>query len=436
MQDQRGFDQRGLTRDSVASLAAFTRPAHSLFHLVPAAGFILVALEVGEPTFALWICLSFLVEIGAQLYARAILKEPSQLDQYFKPIVAITFAIRVNYGAVFLWMITSEHIEMRWAGACMFVLITVYLMAHLPIFPTIAVIDVATLSLSLLGALIHYADQFMNLLTLATAALLWATVSAYFAFTSHYHHRRRVIETDMGTALLHASKIDTLGQMSSGVAHDLNNMLTVIAGNLDLEELSDTAADKAAFRKEAREAIDRCAGLVQKLLVSSRRSSLSIEAVEIGGFLSDFEKLIRHLLPENIALVMGASDPALPAVSIDRSQLEAALLNLVVNGRDAMAAQGGTLSIEATSVDHAIARRGQHLGAQPCLQLSVADTGHGMSEEMLQKVMEAFVTTKPKGHGTGMGLTIVRNFADVSNGDFLLTSVEGEGTRASLYLPL
>jgi signal transduction histidine kinase len=249
--------------------------------------------------------------------------------------------------------------------------------------------------------------------------------------TEHKHavEARRVIEEQ-----LHQSqKMEAVGQLTGGVAHDFNNLLMVISGNLELIEHramgSDGVRDLAAA---ARKAADRGTSLTAQLLAFSRRQKLNPKPMHADALIRDFQELTRRAVGEGCEVKLVADDQLWPC-HVDPAQLETALLNLVLNGRDAMP-DGGALEIEARNVtlrEDTIAG----VAAGPYVRLSVTDTGCGIAPEMLDRVFEPFFTTKEVGRGTGLGLSMVYGFVRQSGGHVAIESKVGVGTTVSLYLP-
>ncbi len=235
-------------------------------------------------------------------------------------------------------------------------------------------------------------------------------------------------------ALLHAQKMEAVGQLAGGLAHDFNNMLTVIIGNLVALQDRDGSAATADFLDPALMAARRGADLIRRLLTFARQQPLAPSPVDVVGLVDSLVLLLRRSLPENVALETDLRDDPLLALA-DPHQLESAVLNLALNARDAMPA-GGELRLAA-------ARR--RLDAAAALELevapgdyaciSVADTGVGMEAATLARALEPFFTTKQFGSGSGLGLSMVYGFARQSGGTMRLRSAAGRGTEVSLFLP-
>ncbi|HEY0325005.1 MAG TPA: response regulator [Allosphingosinicella sp.] len=245
-----------------------------------------------------------------------------------------------------------------------------------------------------------------------------------------------VAERALAMAQLHeAQKLETIGQLTGGVAHDINNLLTPITGALDL--LSRRFADADARTKRlfdgALQSADRAKTLVHRLLGFARRQALETRAVDIAALLDGMRDLVASSIGPTIELRLMAP-PNLPPALVDPNQLELAVLNLCVNSRDAMPT-GGKLTIVA---EREVIGPGGRPNLKPgaYVRISVIDTGDGMDDATLAKAVEPFFSTKGLGKGTGLGLSMVHGLAAQLGGAFTLSSGRGQGTRADLYLPM
>jgi PAS domain S-box-containing protein len=248
------------------------------------------------------------------------------------------------------------------------------------------------------------------------------------AFIHDTTERRRMEET-----LRQSQKMEAVGQLTGGIAHDFNNLLTVIIGNLQLIGNS-LAADAKARRQlaAAQRAADRGARLTSQLLAFSRRQNLRPEVRDMNELIRDFRSLTQRAAGDAIELRF-LLHPGLWHARVDPAQFESAVLNLVVNARDAIA-KNGAITIE--TVNSAIAPD-NGLGIPPgdYVRISVADTGSGMPPGVLARAFEPFFTTKDVGKGTGLGLSMVYGFVQQSGGEMRIDSEPGVGTRVYLYLP-
>jgi PAS domain S-box-containing protein len=239
----------------------------------------------------------------------------------------------------------------------------------------------------------------------------------------------------MEDELRQSQKMEAIGQLTGGIAHDFNNLLTVISGNLEMIEARLDNERLRTLLHEAQEAANDGAKLTSQLLAFGRRQSLNPQRADIGQLVAHFTDLMRRTLGETIELrtiVTGASNHVL----VDASQLQNALLNLVLNARDAMP-RGGRLTIEIarTRLDVDYARMYPEMRPGDYVLVSVTDTGIGMSSEVRQHAFEPFFTTKDVGAGTGLGLSMVYGFAKQSGGHVQLYSEAGHGTSIRLFLP-
>ena len=236
--------------------------------------------------------------------------------------------------------------------------------------------------------------------------------------------------------LKQAQKMESVGQLTGGVAHDFNNMLTVITGTIDI--LAEAVADKpelAAIATLIGDAADRGAELTGQLLAFARRQPLQPRETDINGLMVETTKLLRSTLGENIeveTILRGDVRSAL----VDPNLLSSALLNLAINARDAMP-NGGKLMLETRNVvlDDSYAKTNADVVAGNYVLIAVSDTGDGIPEAIRDKIFEPFFTTKEVDKGTGLGLSMVYGFVKQSGGHIKVYSEEGQGTTFRVYLP-
>jgi PAS domain S-box-containing protein len=241
---------------------------------------------------------------------------------------------------------------------------------------------------------------------------------------------------DTERRLREAQKLEAIGKLTGGVAHDFNNMLTVISGSTEMlvGRLKDTP-DLRAIADIIDDAASRCAGLITHLLAFARKQPLQPHNVDINRQVSDIAKLLRPTLGEQIEVATILNKDVMP-VLIDTSQLTNAVVNMAINARDAMP-EGGKLLLETTNAVLGAA----DVAADPDVQagayvmLAMTDTGSGMSPEVLERAFEPFFTTKEVGKGTGLGLSMVYGFVKQSGGHIKIHSEQGHGTTIRLYLP-
>ncbi|NBF06232.1 PAS domain-containing protein [Pseudomonas sp. Fl5BN2] len=239
-------------------------------------------------------------------------------------------------------------------------------------------------------------------------------------------------------ALRHAQKMEAVGQLTGGIAHDFNNMLTGIIGSLDLMQryIDNGRGDEIGrFTEAAMSSAKRAAALTHRLLAFSRRQSLDRRPLDPNQLVQSLQELFSHTKGEHIQLRMQLADGVWP-VNTDASQLENALLNLVINARDAMP-DGGQLLIETANsyLDGSDISTLEPVKAGDYVMLGVSDNGAGMSPRILAKAFDPFFTTKPIGQGTGLGLSMIYGFAQQSGGHVTISSEPDQGTSVRLYLP-
>src|SRR6185312_6019003 len=233
-----------------------------------------------------------------------------------------------------------------------------------------------------------------------------------------------------------AQKMEAIGQLTGGVAHDFNNILTVITGTIEI--LGDAVRDRPHLAQIANlisAAAGRGADLTQHLLAFARRQPLQPRGTDVNALVIDAARLLRPTLGEQIEIESMLSPDSAPAL-IDPSQLSTAILNLALNARDAMP-EGGKLTLETKNVvlDEAYAARNNDVKPGDYVMIAVSDTGAGIPADLLDKVFEPFFTTKDVGKGSGLGLSMVYGFVKQSNGHIKIYSEEGHGTTVKLYLP-
>jgi len=239
-------------------------------------------------------------------------------------------------------------------------------------------------------------------------------------------------QRSLESQLIQAQKMDAIGKLTGGIAHDFNNLLAAVIGGLGLiEKRAELAEDQQRVLAMTKRAAEQGSELVRRLLAFARRQKLEPHAVQIAALRDAVSDLLLHTLGGLVNIEWRVEKGVWNAFA-DQAQLELALLNLIINGRDAMPG-GGTLTIAAENKQ--VGADVQGLPAGDYVRLAVTDTGTGISPEDLEKVMDPFFTTKDVGKGSGLGLSMVYGFATQSNGAFRIESELGVGTTAELWLP-
>jgi two-component system, cell cycle sensor histidine kinase and response regulator CckA len=248
---------------------------------------------------------------------------------------------------------------------------------------------------------------------------------------------RDITESKLLEEQLHqAVKMEAIGRLAGGVAHDFNNLLTAVMGysNLLAQQFQKESPEHEKLSQITR-AGQRAAELTQQLLAFGRKQVLEIRPLDLNLIISDFEKMLRRLIGENIEVVTSLN-PSLGTVCADPGQIEQILMNLAVNARDAMS-DGGTLTIETANVSLGYQYARTHADVTPgdYVMFTVSDTGRGMTGGVLSRIFDPFFTTKEKGVGTGLGLSTVYGIVKQHRGHVSAFSEPGQGTTFKVYLP-
>jgi len=236
--------------------------------------------------------------------------------------------------------------------------------------------------------------------------------------------------------LIEAQKMEVIGQLAGGVAHDFNNILAVMMCYSELL-IADLGLDNPLrkYAEEIQEASQRAAGLTRQLLVFSRNETVQPIVLDLNDVMNDLDKMLRRLVDENVEMTMALGEQ-IGRIKADPGYVGQVLMNLVVNARDAMA-NGGHLTIATKNItlDEKYAHTHPNTIPGDYVMLSVSDTGTGMTDEVKAHLFEAFFTTKPSGKGTGLGLATCRTIVEQSHGHIDLESTLGEGTTFNIYFP-
>ena len=236
--------------------------------------------------------------------------------------------------------------------------------------------------------------------------------------------------------LRQAQKMEAIGRLAGGVAHDFNNILGIInACSEFLRDRIDPAAEPSLYVENIKKAIERGTSLTRQLLAFSRTSAVQPRILDLNDRLRDISKLLRPLMGDDVEILIASKSP-LAVVEADPGQLDQILVNLAVNARDAMP-RGGKFILETGAVrfDEAFAEQHQAMAAGKYVLLTVSDTGFGMDEATISRIFEPFFTTKETGKGTGLGLATVYGIVKQSAGHILVYSEPGQGTTFKIYLP-
>jgi len=347
---------------------------------------------------------------------------------YFSIPVALSIFVSkrrdVDFGFIF-WAFAL------FIMACGFTHVLSIITLWVPVYGVEGLIKALTAVASILTAVVLW-PLLPKILALPSPSQLRA---AEAALAQEGRHRREA--EDM---LRHAQKMEAIGQLTGGVAHDFNNLLTIISGNIEIAQRSLNLWSEATRERltrsitNAARGAQRAATLTQRLLAFARRQPLDPRLTNVNQSIGGMSDFFRRTLGENIDLeIVGSA--GLWQVEVDPNQMEAAILNLVVNAKDAMADKG-KLTIETGNafIDESYSQQNAGIPVGQYIQISVSDTGAGMSREVQEKAFDPFFTTKEPGQGTGLGLSQVYGFVKQSGGHVKIYSEVGEGTTIKIYL--
>jgi signal transduction histidine kinase len=232
-------------------------------------------------------------------------------------------------------------------------------------------------------------------------------------------------------ALVQGQKLEALGRLTGGIAHEFNNLLQTLSTALQLAAMTSDQNRTRSLIATAEKAVDRATHLTSQLSAFGRIQDSRLSTVRLRDQVNNFEDLVKNILPSNVGLTIHMPE-SLWDITVDSLQLDLAFLNLAINAKDAMP-QGGTIKLEASNV--VLADPPDDLPPGDYIRICMSDTGSGMAPGVLAKALDPFFTTKGVGMGTGLGLPQAYGFARQSKGTLVLRRVEGEGTRVEIYLP-
>jgi CheY-like chemotaxis protein len=234
--------------------------------------------------------------------------------------------------------------------------------------------------------------------------------------------------------LIHAQKMDAIGQLTGGIAHDFNNLLSAVIGGLHLlERRLELGEREQRIVDHMRHAAEQGAELVRRMMAFARKQDLSPTSVAASHLCKSVAGLVEHTMGGTVTVNWDCNERA-RNIYADKSQLELALVNLIINARDAMP-EGGDVNVSLDNFDLETPDTDSGLEAGQYVRISVSDQGHGIPDELVSRVTEPFFTTKAAGKGTGLGLSMVAGFVQQSNGLLKIDSRPGDGTRIDLFLP-
>jgi len=394
---------------------------------------VLIFIYTGWPTALLW-AVAFLTSFVVYFY---FVSSRKSFASYTEACVAAGLLALTH--VVFAWlpivMIIGESRVLIFVGGMMLAAQMLYLgqrddtLRIFNVFIIALVVGIAVLLF--IGHLPHFDTP----LAVWGAALSAAGMLFYFARTMHVTRQIRQSRESAAMQAHQSQKMAAVGQLAGGVAHDFNNNLTAIIGSLELIQITDDPVEREADVQNALVAARQAATTVRHLMIFARAEKPVIAEIYLSDVCAELRVLTKRLIPTSVTCDI--SEPAKDIkINADRSQLVAALINLIVNSVDAMPL-GGHIAVRAGHV--VIMRKvqladGSDLGLGDHVKITITDTGQGIPEDVLPKVIDPFFTTKPVGKGTGLGLSMVAGMLKELNGGLAISSSEA-GTEVNLYLP-
>ncbi|MGK8234154.1 sensor histidine kinase [Roseovarius sp. MS2] len=328
------------------------------------------------------------------------------------------------YAAMTIYLTTLDSRAYEFIGICGLIGLGLYNLSRHTDLTFLALWDTLLLTLCVIGIVLAFVAKTETQSHQVAIVFAGFGINAYYMMTYLSMMRTRATLRSAQEAEVQSQKMRAVGQLTSGIAHDFNNILTVIRGNLDLASELPNLAERELMLDEARAGTDRAAHLVRQLLAFSRKSQMMRSDIALGPFLEDFAVSLRRLLPETVRIALSGTLPDL-SLRADRQLLETALLNCAINARDAMHPEGGILRLSAVvdTAAHEVA-------------ILIEDTGPGVPPAMIDRITEPFFTTKQVGEGSGLGLSMVKGFAEQSGGRLELRNHPSHGLQVALILPL
>lgn len=346
------------------------------------------------------------------------------LGAHRRNIAAASYMVVV---IAFLWMPVywaTQHSEIQiYVGGVLIAATVVYQIRRADRILWLVWAQVVTFATAILVILAGHLDHFDTPVEWTGAVAVTLIGYVYVARSMLYAHGARLRMEQAAQRSAQDQKMSAIGRLAGGVAHDFNNMLTVIKGNLELYHLMQSSAEQRAVVDEAYTAAERGEQVVHHLLVYARKAPTHPRVVEVNAAVRGVLTLARPLISDATRVETQLSEAPL-FVEVDESQLTTALLNVIKNATDAMP-NGGALRVAVTAV---AGRR------RDAVEITVEDTGGGILAENLTRVAEPFFTTKPVGQGVGLGLSMVAGFAQAAAGELRITNA-GQGAHIQLCLP-
>ncbi|WP_159809933.1 sensor histidine kinase [Litoreibacter roseus] len=425
--------QSNVQADDIRTLGAifsFKTPEFTARLVILTVSAILMTFFMGYPIFVYWL-LAYTLALALTAYLVHRLTV-DQTRRVYRAVITSELVSTSIFIALPIYLWSQPGVFLNFAGTALILGALLNSFTQRSTIRELAIIDGVTNSIIIiyLGALFLGPPEIGHVRWVGP--IIAAGTLAYYVTVLRdvFGLRRTTLEVNRRS--LEAQKMEAVGRLTGGVAHDFNNILTVVMGNLDLYREIKDQKERDELVESSLAAAGRASKLVSHLLAFSRKSVLLSKAFDIHVFLDEFMDLARGILPDVIEADVFIS-PDTPAVKLDRNQLENALLNLVINARDAMPAGGKlTISVRPLSKDDF---KVFDLPKGRYVTIEIADTGRGIPSDILSRVFDPFFTTKPIGEGSGLGLSMAHGFVEQSGGQIRIESAVDRGTKITLILP-
>ena len=379
----------------------------------------------------------YLSFLGSHFAYHSFLRSRPQVCSAFDTFTAGSLFLVMLMSFVWLpaWLILSDDSALRISGTAATGALLIFLIHRADSLLWMIWGEIVIIGAAVSGVVVYELTTVPSVGAQMVMGFAGFALIAYFTKTVFSHRSQRLDAEAASIRSVQAQKMEAVGQLAGGVAHDFNNILTAVTGNLELYEVIDDPDERDQFVRDAHHAAERAAGLVRQLLAYSRKQQLSVAEYTVSGIFAQVGTLARRLLPSSILMTFEPVPDGM-RVRVDQNQLITAMINLVVNARDAMGGAGRLdvraerfpLAEETQMLDGAVLQPGNYV----CLRIE--DNGPGIPKDILRRVTEPFFTTKAIGDGSGLGLSMVEGFTRQSGGGMMIET-SPSGTCIRLYLP-
>lgn len=366
-------------------------------------------------------------------YLRSKMKSATERDAVIGGMLFVAVHISFIWLPTYLASLADPGLTM--VGMLVFVVTAMYHIRRADTALWLVIAQIVIFSASLVWISTAQIPRYEDPIVQLSVGIVTAMATIYIALTMMAAHTKQLELTKAARLLAQEQKMSAIGRLAGGVAHDFNNVLTVIKGNLELHQHLEEAEEKSEVLAAALKAAERAEGVIQQLLVYARKAPTNPQKVNANDMVDDFATLSKTMVPERIRFVCHKWPQPLE-MELDERQLSAALLNILKNSIDAICGNG-TITLEVTKLDGRDCGglvTGRSLASGDYVAIKISDTGHGIPQDIIAKVSDPFFTTKELGKGTGLGLSMVQGFVERFNGGMSIES-SSSGTVIVLFVP-